>query len=414
MIREPIYHRSNQAQALAAWLLWLWLPILYGTHLAMILEALAPGGGAAAWEASDLVHSQGADAAERRPDLPGARERAWQRTRLSHTTHQPNFQRPHTLANTSDRPQTRKSERSATRIPLNRTKTVLDSLATHPIHPSFHRPRILANTLELLKTRQEHRARLAQRVPSESGRSSSAFSLNITQNTLAQLGAFMAHAGTSNSGQGKPSTGLSASTSTLQLRTMPTPPHPLPLSTARPLHQLRSPQNLARISSKSSTTHPSESGTCGHFGGPQNEHKARPQWGIVLQYRARNEEQHRTSNSHIFLAELIERGTGRALARLSKQFVSFSPMFKVFSTQIYRHSILNNPHFQWHATYCHWTWLRNIADLIQCSSICWPEHLPSGAPPLPPLAVGQSSVRAALSGRGILGKTVQGVLNIEC
>ena len=41
---------------------------------------------------------------------------------------------------------------------------------------------------------------------------------------------------------------------------------------------------------------------------------------------------------------------------------------------------------------------------------------PSGAPPLPPLAVGQSSDHAALSGRwgGILGKTVQGVLNIEC
>ena len=127
-----------------------------------------------------------------------------------------------------------KSERSATRIPLNRTKTVLDSLATHPIHPSFHQPRILANTSELLKTRQEHRARLAQRVPGESGRSGSAFPLNITQNTLAQLGAFTVHAGTSNSGQDKPSTGLSASTSTLQLRTMPTPPHPLPLSTARP------------------------------------------------------------------------------------------------------------------------------------------------------------------------------------
>lgn len=44
----------------------------------------------------------------------------------------------------------------------------------------------------------------------------------------------------------------------------------------------------------------------------------------------------------VVLAELIERGTGRALARLSKQFVSFSPMFEVFSTQIYTHSILNN------------------------------------------------------------------------
>ena len=153
-----------------------------------------------------------------------------------------------------------KSECSATQIPLNRTKIVLDSLATHPIHPSFHRPRILANTSELLKTRQEHRARLAQRVPGKSGCSSSAFCLDITQNTLAQLRAFTVHTGTLNSGQGKPSTGLSASTSTLQHRTMPTPPHPLPLSTACPLHQLRSPQNLARISSKSSTTHPSKSG----------------------------------------------------------------------------------------------------------------------------------------------------------
>ncbi len=36
-----------------------------------------------------------------------------------------------------------------------------------------------------------------------------------------------------------------------------------------------------------------------------------------------------------FLAELIERGTVRALARLSKQFMSFSPVFEVFSTQIY-------------------------------------------------------------------------------
>ena len=46
--------------------------------------------------------------------------------------------------------------------------------------------------------------------------------------------------------------------------------------------------------------------------------------------------------NHIFLTELIERGTGHALARFSKQFVSFSPMFEVFSTQIYTHSILNN------------------------------------------------------------------------
>lgn len=49
-----------------------------------------------------------------------------------------------------------------------------------------------------------------------------------------------------------------------------------------------------------------------------------------------------SSLNRVVLAELIERGTGRALARLSKQFVSFSPMFEVFSTQIYTHSILNN------------------------------------------------------------------------
>jgi 1,3-beta-glucan synthase len=39
---------------------------------------------------------------------------------------------------------------------------------------------------------------------------------------------------------------------------------------------------------------------------------------------------------------VIERGTGRALAQLSKQFISFSPLFEVFSTQIDKHSILNN------------------------------------------------------------------------
>src|SRR6266404_3305414 len=48
------------------------------------------------------------------------------------------------------------------------------------------------------------------------------------------------------------------------------------------------------------------------------------------------------SLDRLVLTELIERGTGRALARLSKQFVSVSPMFEVFSTQIYTHSILNN------------------------------------------------------------------------
>ncbi|KAH9170460.1 1,3-beta-glucan synthase component-domain-containing protein [Lactarius sanguifluus] len=44
----------------------------------------------------------------------------------------------------------------------------------------------------------------------------------------------------------------------------------------------------------------------------------------------------------LFMQELIERGTGRALAHLSKQFMSFSPVFEVFSTQIYTHLILNN------------------------------------------------------------------------
>ncbi|KAI0059937.1 1-3-beta-glucan synthase [Artomyces pyxidatus] len=44
----------------------------------------------------------------------------------------------------------------------------------------------------------------------------------------------------------------------------------------------------------------------------------------------------------LFLQELIERGTARAIFRLSRQFVSFSPVFEVFSTQIYTHSILND------------------------------------------------------------------------
>ena len=40
--------------------------------------------------------------------------------------------------------------------------------------------------------------------------------------------------------------------------------------------------------------------------------------------------------------ELVERGTGRAIVRLGKQFMSLSPVFEVFSTQIYTHSILSN------------------------------------------------------------------------
>lgn len=45
---------------------------------------------------------------------------------------------------------------------------------------------------------------------------------------------------------------------------------------------------------------------------------------------------------YLSYAELVERGTGRAIIRLGKQFSSFSPVFEVFSTQIYTHSILNN------------------------------------------------------------------------
>jgi 1,3-beta-glucan synthase len=43
-----------------------------------------------------------------------------------------------------------------------------------------------------------------------------------------------------------------------------------------------------------------------------------------------------------FTTELTERGTGRALIRLGKHFLSLSPIFEVFSTQIYTHSILSN------------------------------------------------------------------------
>ncbi|KAK6996033.1 glycosyltransferase family 48 protein, partial [Favolaschia claudopus] len=44
----------------------------------------------------------------------------------------------------------------------------------------------------------------------------------------------------------------------------------------------------------------------------------------------------------LFLQELVERGTLKALFRLAKQFASFSPFFEIFSTQIYTHSILSN------------------------------------------------------------------------
>ncbi|KAF5348770.1 hypothetical protein D9756_009724 [Leucocoprinus leucothites] len=44
----------------------------------------------------------------------------------------------------------------------------------------------------------------------------------------------------------------------------------------------------------------------------------------------------------LFLQELVERGTWKAIFRLAKQFGSLSPVFEVFSTQIYTHSILSN------------------------------------------------------------------------
>lgn len=47
----------------------------------------------------------------------------------------------------------------------------------------------------------------------------------------------------------------------------------------------------------------------------------------------------------LFLQELVERGTGKALLRLGKHFLSLSPIFEVFSTQIYSNSILSNLSF---------------------------------------------------------------------
>jgi 1,3-beta-glucan synthase len=44
----------------------------------------------------------------------------------------------------------------------------------------------------------------------------------------------------------------------------------------------------------------------------------------------------------LFLQELLERGTASALLRLGKHFLSLSPFFEVFSTQIYSQSILSN------------------------------------------------------------------------
>jgi hypothetical protein len=47
----------------------------------------------------------------------------------------------------------------------------------------------------------------------------------------------------------------------------------------------------------------------------------------------------------LFLQELCERGVMRALYRLGKQFLSLSPIFEVFGTQISTHSILSDLSF---------------------------------------------------------------------
>lgn len=47
----------------------------------------------------------------------------------------------------------------------------------------------------------------------------------------------------------------------------------------------------------------------------------------------------------LFLQELTEKGTGRSILRLMKQFLSLSPLFEVFVTQIYANSVLSNLSF---------------------------------------------------------------------
>ncbi|KAI9480411.1 MAG: 1,3-beta-glucan synthase [Benjaminiella poitrasii] len=47
----------------------------------------------------------------------------------------------------------------------------------------------------------------------------------------------------------------------------------------------------------------------------------------------------------LFLQELTEKGTGRAIWRLTKQFLSLSPLFEIFVTQIYANSVLSNLSF---------------------------------------------------------------------
>jgi len=51
------------------------------------------------------------------------------------------------------------------------------------------------------------------------------------------------------------------------------------------------------------------------------------------------------SLTRISFLELTERGALKALIRLGKHFLSLSPIFEIFSTQIYTHSILSNLSF---------------------------------------------------------------------
>ncbi|KAG1717424.1 glycosyl transferase, partial [Suillus occidentalis] len=44
----------------------------------------------------------------------------------------------------------------------------------------------------------------------------------------------------------------------------------------------------------------------------------------------------------LFLQELVEYGTGKVLLHLGKHFLSLSPIFEVFLTQIYSQTILSN------------------------------------------------------------------------
>ncbi|KAG1454020.1 hypothetical protein G6F46_008823 [Rhizopus delemar] len=47
----------------------------------------------------------------------------------------------------------------------------------------------------------------------------------------------------------------------------------------------------------------------------------------------------------LFMQEVTEKGTGRSLLRLAKQFLSLSPLFEVFVTQIYANSVVSNLSF---------------------------------------------------------------------